>query len=148
MSKFPDIPPVWLTGFIALSWFLARLAPAGFSYGLPRALGWGLMAVGLLLIVWSAIWFWRRKTTIEPHHAPTALIVEGPYRLSRNPIYLGMALILSGVIVWMGQAAGFILIPIFVTVINRRFVIPEEAMLRKVFGTSAEAYLQATRRWI
>jgi hypothetical protein len=49
-----------------------------------------LMLAALALIAWSALWFWRKKTTIEPHHTPTALIVEGPYRLSRNPIYLAL----------------------------------------------------------
>jgi protein-S-isoprenylcysteine O-methyltransferase Ste14 len=48
-------------------------------------------------------WFWRKKTTIEPHHTPTALIVEGPYRLSRNPIYLALLALLAGYVLRLGS---------------------------------------------
>ena len=148
MNRFPDLPPVWMLGFICLSWVGAVLLPVRLNIALLSIVGWGLLAVGLVLIGWSAFWFWRRKTTIEPHHVPKALIVEGPYQLSRNPIYLGMAIILAGVIVWLGQLLCLVLIPLFVIVINRRFIIPEEATLPATFGGEAETYLQATRRWV
>lgn len=122
--------------------------PARLNIALLSIVGWGLFAVGLVLIGWSAFWFWRRNTTIEPHHVPKTLIVEGPYQLSRNPIYLGMATILAGVIVWLGQLLCLALVPLFIMVMNRRFIIPEEATLRATFGDEAEIYLQATRRWL
>ena len=111
-------------------------------------LSWGLICVGLGLIGWAAFWFWRRKTTIEPHHAPGTLIVEGPFRLSRNPIYLAMVIILMGAIFGRGQPLSLILIPTFVVILHVRFVLPEEAGLRKAFGEAAEAYISATRRWL
>lgn len=148
MKNFPDLPPVWMLGFICFSWLGAMVLPFGLGFPLLTLVGWGLLAIGLFLIAWSAIWFWRRKTTIEPHHVPKTLIVEGPYQLSRNPIYLGMAVILAGAIVWLGQVLCLALIPLFIMVINRRFIEPEEATLRATFGAEAEAYIQATRRWV
>jgi len=148
MKNFPDLPPVWLLLFLGLNWAGSRWLPGRLDVALFDVIGWGLIAVGLVLIGWSALWFWRRKTSIEPHHTPKTLIVEGPYQLSRNPIYLGMAVILAGAVIGRGQVVCLILIVLFVMIINRRFIAPEEATLRATFGTEAETYLQETRRWI
>ncbi len=107
-----------------------------------------LALAGLALIGWAALWFWRKKTTIEPHHAPTALIVEGPYRLSRNPIYLGLLAILTGAVVWLGTLSAVPVPVAFAAILSRRFIEPEEATLRRAFGSEAERYLTATRRWL
>ena len=97
LKGFPDLPPVWLAGFMVVAWVLDRGLPLVEAFGpLYRVLGIVLMLAALGLIGWSAWWFWRKKTTIEPHHTPSALIVEGPYRLSRNPIYLGLLALLNG----------------------------------------------------
>lgn len=148
MKGFPDLPPVWLVAFLILNWGVSKLLP-GFPVGVFTAnLGLSLIVIGLALIGWSAFWFWRRKTTIEPHHAPKTLIVEGPYRLSRNPIYLAMVIILLGSVFGRGQPLSLILIPTFVVILTVRFILPEEAALRKAFGDAADAYLKATRRWL
>jgi len=134
---------------MAAAWLLARELPLVMAFG-PVFRGAGLVMVlgGVALIGWSALWFWRKKTTIEPHHAPTNLIVEGPYRFSRNPIYLGMAAIMTGWVVWLG-ALGPILLPVaFVAIINRRFIRAEEASLIAAFGDEGRRYLQSTRRWL
>ena len=148
MKGFPDLPPIWLVFFLLLNWAVAWALP-GFRVGtFTNALSWGLIVIGLALIGWAAFWFWRRKTTIEPHHAPGTLIVEGPFRISRNPIYLAMVIILMGAIFGRGQPLTLILIPTFVVILHVRFVLPEEAGLRKAFGDAAEAYIKATRRWL
>ena len=99
-------------------------------------------------IGWSAWWFWRKKTTIEPHHTPTALIVEGPYRLSRNPIYLALLVLLVGYVLRLGSLSPVLLPLLFFWVLTRRFIEPEEEALRRAFGDEAEAYLARTRRWL
>jgi protein-S-isoprenylcysteine O-methyltransferase Ste14 len=148
MQKFPDIPPIWALSGLGLSWILARWLPIwSFSQLIPGWLGWLAMAAGLGLILWSALWFRRKKTTIEPHNTPTTLIVEGPYRLTRNPIYLGMAVILAGFSVWTGAISAFVSVAVFVAIVSRRFILPEEDALRQAFGSKAQAYLEATRRW-
>lgn len=113
-----------------------------------QPIGIGVAVLGLCVIGWSAHWFWRKKTTIEPHHTPGTLIVEGPYRLSRNPIYLGMVLILAGQVIWQGALLPLILPPILLMVLTKRFAEPEEASLLDAFGEEGRAYLMATRRWI
>ncbi|WGH78872.1 methyltransferase family protein [Jannaschia ovalis] len=144
VRDFPDIPPVWAAGCFAAQFALSLLpGPA------PRAapLGWALIAAGLVLIAWSAWWFWRKSTSIEPREVPRRLIVEGPFRLNRNPIYTGMALALAGTGVLLQSLLAVLLVLPFLLVITRRFVLGEEAALRAAFGPEAEAYLNRTRRW-
>ncbi len=148
MKGFPDLPPLWLLLFLALNWLLSTIIPGNPSAPVLVWVGWALIGLGLILIAWSALWFWRKKTTIEPHHTPETLIIEGPYRLSRNPIYLALIIILLGAVIGRGQPAGLILVPIFFGILMRRFVIPEEQGLRAAFGAEAETYLSRTRRWL
>ncbi len=145
LKSFPDLPPIWAVGVVALSWALARWLPI-WSFQvplLPGLLFWG----GLLLIGWSAVWFWRKRTPIEPGHTPKALITEGPYRINRNPIYTGLAITLLGYA--LGQGAVTALLPplAFPFIITARFIRAEEDALRQAFGAEAEAWIAATRRW-
>jgi protein-S-isoprenylcysteine O-methyltransferase Ste14 len=144
MHRFPDVPPVWALAAAVLSWLLARYLPLA---ALPSGLGWVVGAAGLGVIAWAATWFRRKATPIEPHQTPRALIVEGPYRLNRNPIYTGLLFILLGWALWLGTLSG--ILPVFglFFLIDRRFVRPEEEGLRQAFGPAAEAYFRATRRW-
>ena len=141
----PDLPPVWLALFALVAWGLGRWVPLiRFDVApLGRILIWAALA----LIVWSAIWFWRKKTPIEPGHAPKALIVEGPYRINRNPIYTGLAVILLGFGLNQGALTALVPAVAFPVLITRRFILPEEAMLRGAFGEEAEVYIAKTRRW-
>ena len=149
MKWFPDLPPIWLLGFMLAAWALARVLPlAEFDAAALRLVGQGLALAGVALIVWSAIWFRRKRTTIEPHHVPKALIEEGPYAWSRNPIYLAMALILAGEVLWLGALLPFVLLPLFILVIDRRFAGPEEEGLRSAFGAQGEDYIARVRRWL
>lgn len=149
MKGFPDLPPIWLAGFCALAWFLARYLPLVTAFGpVFQGLGALLIGAGLVAIAWSALWFWRKKTTIEPHHDPSVLIVEGPYRFSRNPIYLGLLVILTGYVLWLGALSPVPLPVLFFAVLTRRFVEPEEDRLRQAFGAEAQRYLNGTRRWM
>ncbi len=103
MKGFPDLPPIWLAGFALAAWILARYLPLVMAFGpVFWIVGLFLVFAGIGVIIWSALWFLRKKTTIEPHHNPSALIVEGPYRFSRNPIYLGLAAMLTGYVLWLG----------------------------------------------
>lgn len=153
MLKKIDIPPVWVLGLAIISYVLARYLPiytfADLSSGwVGTVLSVGLVAAGISLVLWSAYWFRRKSTPIEPRRTPTTLIVDGPYRLSRNPIYSGMALVLLGLSVWFGAVSGFAAPVAFVVIITKRFIEPEEATLRKEFGDEAEGYIRATRRWL
>ena len=145
---FPDIPPVWAGGVLAVQWAAARWLPLlRFDAGWADALGWALVVAGLALAVWAALWFRRKRTSIEPRDRPTALIVEGPFRIDRNPIYAGMALMLIGAALVLGALSSVALAFAFPWIVTRRFVLGEEAALREAFGAEADAYIARTRRW-
>ena len=92
--------------------------------------------------------FLRHRTPIEPHNTPNALISTGPFAITRNPIYVAMALMLAGWALWSGVVLGLVLVPLFRWIITRRFILDEEARLRAAFGPDADAYIANTRRWI
>lgn len=145
LKGFPDLPPVWALGVWLAQQAGARWLPlAAFDAGW---IGGALVAGGLALILWAAIWFRRKRTPIEPHHRPKALIVEGPYRINRNPIYTGLAIILVGTGLNAGALSALLLAAAFPIIATRRFAIPEEAGLRAAFGAEADRYIAATRRW-
>ena len=146
IARMIDLPPIWLGAMLVLSWILGRVAPIiRFEMGIT---GRVVMALGIALIAWSAWWFWRKRTPIEPRHTPTALIVEGPYRINRNPIYSGMVLILAGFGLMQGAMSGLLPALLFPVLITRRFILGEEAALRSAFGEAAEDYFRRTRRWV
>lgn len=141
----PDLPPVWMAGFALLAWALGAWLPVLRFDVAP--LGRVLIWAGLALVLWSALWFWRKDTPIEPGHTPDALIVEGPYRLNRNPIYTGLALILLGFSLNQGALSALLPPLLYPALITRRFIRPEEDALRRAFGEEAERYIARTRRW-
>ena len=139
--KLLNMPPVWLIGFMAAAWGLARLwAPLGDMLLWP---GLGLVAVGIALIVWSALAFRRARTTIVPHQPPSALVEAGPYRFSRNPIYLADLVTLAGAALILGAPLALILLVPFREVLLRLFILPEEAVLERDLGP---AYLDYKAR--
>ena len=83
-----------------------------------------------------------------PFDEATTLVTGGSYRFTRNPMYLGMVLILLGAALGRGSLGAFLPIPAFVWVIRRQFVLPEERFLEEAFGDAYRAYKQRVRRWI
>ncbi len=130
-------------------WLLDRYAPIAEANipVLPR-LGVALIALGAALVLWCGWEFRRAGTPIVPFLEPTALVARGPYRFSRNPIYLGFTLSLTGVAALLGSSSPFVVLPLFVWIIQRRFVEPEERLLEHRFGEVYRAYKAQVRRWI
>ena len=137
-------PPVWLTGFLAAAWGMARLwAPLGNALVWP---GWALVGAGLTLFIWSALAFRKARTTIVPREPPSALVESGPYRFSRNPIYLADLIVLAGVALILGAPLALILLVPFRAVLLRLFVLPEEAVLERDLGQPYLDYKARVRR--
>ncbi|WP_162798551.1 methyltransferase family protein [Sulfitobacter sp. SK012] len=111
-------------------------------------ISWVLLIAALILICWSGIWFFRKKTPIEPHHQPKDLIVEGPYGISRNPIYLALVMLTAASAVGHGSILGLVLAVLLWKILDRRFAEPEEQGLRRAFGEAAEQYFKQTGRWL
>ena len=144
-------PPVaWLIG-IGLTYALSHWWPATTIdwAGLPWVAGLLFAAGGgsMLAAVWS---LWRAHTTIDPFHPERAshLVTDGIYRISRNPIYLGDALLLAGVACWLGQPLGLLVVLLFILFIDRFQIRGEEVALAEHFGERFERYRQQTRRWL
>lgn len=146
MKPTLDYPPVWLAGFAALAWGVGRLLPMPFPGARP--LGWLLVAAALALMLAAAAQMLARRTTLDPHGQPSALVTGGVYRLSRNPIYLADAALLAGLaLLWQAPLA-LVLVPVFAAVITRRFIVPEEARLAARFPDAFPAFAARTRRWL
>jgi protein-S-isoprenylcysteine O-methyltransferase Ste14 len=110
--------------------------------------GFLIIGFGLVLAFKSRSLFLKNATTLQPSEEPTSLVTSGPYRISRNPIYLGMASILLGVAVLSGTLVTLAFPVIFIVLINF-FIIPgEERKMEKIFGESYREYKKGVRRWI
>ena len=149
MKGFPDLPPLWWLGSIGLIYHGKYLAPGWHvNWAALTLLSWVFFGLALVLIGWSALWFFRKKTPIEPHHQPKKLIVEGPYRISRNPIYLALMMLTIASAIGHGSVLGLGLAVLLWKILDRRFAEPKERGLRLVFGEAAEDYFTQTRRWL
>jgi len=137
---------------------LCALLMWGISTQTPVIAWWGiaaqvitavLVAVGLFLDSGGLLSFIRSKTTINPVHIEkaSALVTGGVYRFTRNPMYLGIALLLTALAVWLQSPLAFIGPLLFVGYITRFQIIPEEKVLEGIFGQDYLNYRQDTRRW-
>jgi protein-S-isoprenylcysteine O-methyltransferase Ste14 len=142
-------PPVWLLLHAAAALALDRWLPLATLIRLPwthLALVPGLLGVGIGL--WSVVLFRRHGTPIVPFTESTALISRGPYRFTRNPIYLGLTLLLVSEVVLLGTLSPWIVVPSFFLILRQQFVLKEEALLRARFGAGYEAFCERVPRWI
>ena len=144
-----NIPPVYFAVALALMGLLHYGVPlAQLIIGPWRYLGLVAIAPALALALWAALLFRRADTGIVPFSPATTLVLSGPYRFTRNPMYLGMAGTLLGAALLMGSISTFAVIPAFMAVIADRFIGPEEAMLEKTFGSAYLEYKACVRRWL
>jgi protein-S-isoprenylcysteine O-methyltransferase Ste14 len=107
-----------------------------------------LIASWLALTAWSFRRFWASGTSIVPVRPSTALVIEGPYRLTRNPMYLGLLSLYLGVTCWSGLMWPLILTPVLVWVIHVTVIGREERYLTRKFGDDYRRYQAQVRRWL
>ncbi|NDW52020.1 isoprenylcysteine carboxylmethyltransferase family protein [Aliiroseovarius sp. PrR006] len=149
LLRLVDLPPIWLIAMAAAAFGLDRMVPGlGFGLEWTRWLGNGLVGLGIG-VMGLAMWeFLRARTTIIPRQTPTAFLQSGIYRLTRNPIYLGDALVLGGLVLRWDVLPALILVPIFTRIITTRFIIGEEAGLTALFGDEFKNWAATVRRWL
>jgi len=140
-------PPVYAAGAAALMVGLDRWAPLAQLWEAWNWLALVPAATGFGLAIWAAVTFRRHHTTAHPFRKADALVISGPFAISRNPIYLGMALVLLGLAIGLGTAAPFLVVPVFMALIGRLIIGDEEAMLTETFGAEYDAYTKRVRRW-
>lgn len=143
-----DWPPLWLACAIALVRAMDRVVPFGVFGAAGAAVAAVLAGAGLMLMGLAAVQMWAARTTVIPRRMPQAMVTGGVFRLSRNPIYLGDALILTAAILWWDVPLALPVLFLFIAVIQKRFILPEEAALRSRFGASYDQWTARVRRWI
>lgn len=148
--KWLDLPPVWLLAALILAWVQAQYFPMGLSFGPVWAdlLGGLLVGGGIILMALAVHEMRRQKTTIVPHRDADRLVQSGIFSRTRNPIYVGDAMVLMGLILYWDAVLALPLVPIFVWTLEKRFVIPEENRLRVKFRADFARYCQKVRRWV
>ncbi len=144
-------PPIWALIFFIAIYFVGRAMPGRWLPGLlQQGAGFLLAAAGLGIAAWALIQFRRERTTYHPQvpGAATALVTDGVYKITRNPMYVGMALVLAGEAVYFGTLLGALSVLVFIGLITAVQIIPEERALERLFGPEFEAFKYRTPRWL
>ncbi|HVT74658.1 MAG TPA: isoprenylcysteine carboxylmethyltransferase family protein [Lacunisphaera sp.] len=146
------IPPLVTFAVMgAAMWAVARTVPAAnFSLPAGHLLAAALGVAGFAVATLGVISFRRARTTVNPLQpgAASALVVSGVYRLTRNPMYLGLLLMLAGWGMYLGHAIALALSAAYVPLMNRLQIQPEERALAAKFGPAFAAYQARARRWL
>jgi protein-S-isoprenylcysteine O-methyltransferase Ste14 len=142
-------PPLVVLVFILLGIGLQRMVP------LPRwsSDGWRPVAVvlalaGLALGLSSVARFHAARTPVLHIHPSTAFVTGGPYRITRNPMYLGLVMIDTSLGLWLGHTWLLLLVPMLMAVLGHWVIGPEERYLESKFGEPYRAYRSRVRRWL
>lgn len=148
----PRIPPVVVVLVAALlMWLLGRFVPAlSFSLSGLHVIAALVALAGIVICASGVMSFQRAGTTTNPLEPEkvSALVVAGIYRISRNPMYLGFALLLLAWGIFLGSVLALLLVPAFILYMNRFQIAPEERALEARFGDAFFAYRRSVRRWI
>ncbi|MGH8120185.1 MAG: methyltransferase family protein, partial [Gammaproteobacteria bacterium] len=143
------IPPVYFLAALLLMVLLAYFLPLVHLVYVPlRICGGVIVLIGLAMTATGAWTFKRADTPVRPFELATTLVTAGVYRYSRNPMYLGLLVMLIGVWIALGKLSPLLVIPFFFFIIREGFVIPEEEFLEKIFGDVYLNYKSRVRRWI
>jgi len=148
MVRLP--PPIWLLIFVAIAGAISALMPWRSIIDLRVVpLGAALVVSGFVLPVWALTLFRREGTEVNPTSLTNAkLVVQGPYAITRNPMYLGLTTISLGLAFWIGSLPMFA-VPILTFAVANWVHIPfEEAKMRRQFGAAFDDYARKVRRWI
>jgi len=143
------LPPTYFFGSIILMGILHWLLPLKQLVVWPcRWLGVLPLSAGIAVDLIANAMFNKRGTTVKPFEKSTVLVTTGLFAVTRNPFYLGMALILLGVAVLLGSATPLVVVPIYVLAMTKAFIEPEEKMLEEAFGDQFRQYRERVRTWL
>ena len=146
------VPPPLVAAILALAMFVGR----GWGPALPLdrpariVVAIGLAVAGLAVALPAVLAFRRARTTIDPHRIDkvATLVTSGVFSFTRNPMYLGVALLLAGWATYLGTLPVFLGPVVFVAWITRFQIVPEERLLSARFGDAFDAWRRRTRRWL
>lgn len=147
--RFP--PPLIYIGLLAVGFTVGRLLHLpnlGLEPRMRESAGGILVLAGVLVSFAGAGLFLRSRTAIIPFKPATHLVTSGVYRWTRNPMYLGMALIYSGLAFLLNSLAALVLLLVVIAIMQRQVIAREEAYLERAFGNEYLAYKSRVRPWI
>jgi protein-S-isoprenylcysteine O-methyltransferase Ste14 len=148
--KFP--PPILFVFGALIGWQLHRMYPlpivASGSSAVTSGIGWISLAVGFLLSLWGVLTFRLAGTAIVPLAPATHIVNSGPYRFSRNPMYVGMAVMLLGGSVLANNFWMLLTLPLVLLLLYRFVIRREEAYLMSAFPAEYGAYQSRVRRFL
>jgi len=146
------VPPPVVALTIGSGMWLAAKYGLMFSFGNPWriSLAATFVATGMFFGLGAILTFLRASTTVNPHkpHSTSTMITSGIYTISRNPMYLGVLLMLGGWAIHLSNFMAIALLPLFVVYITRFQIVPEEQALQAKFGSEFSAYMASVRRWL
>jgi protein-S-isoprenylcysteine O-methyltransferase Ste14 len=143
------LPPILVLLLLASMGAVHHLWP-GSRWLSPALRPWGAvpLGVGIALLVTARLQFARHRTNIMTFGQPNRLVTTGAFALSRNPMYLGFALVLVGASAFSGGLSALLLALVFLPVADRWYIPYEERLLAQAFGTAWEDYKRRVRRWL
>jgi protein-S-isoprenylcysteine O-methyltransferase Ste14 len=141
-------PPLIFLAFLILGWLLARklLPPFEVPYGV--VIGAVLVVAALAFAIWARSIMVAARTNINPFKPTTAIVSTGPFRWTRNPLYLSMSVIYIGLALLLHAAAAILLLPVVLIIVTFGVIRREEAYLERKFGTPYREYRGRVRRWL
>jgi protein-S-isoprenylcysteine O-methyltransferase Ste14 len=142
-------PPLLYALVFIVGMLLQRVWPVG---TLPRQVGraTGIVCIvsGMILIVWSIQTFWRVGTSVIPVRLSTAIVTDGPFRFTRNPMYVVLALLYLGAAFWLNMLWPLLLFPVLLFLVQFYVITREEQYLERKFGEEYLQYKSTVRRWM
>ena len=139
------VPWVFVLAYLA-GVAVERIWPS--NLGARLSVGAVTFALGAVVAGWGLVTFHKAGTTTVPGRASASLVTWGPYRFSRNPMYVGLSLAYVGEALLLRQAWPLALLPLVVAYVNWVVIPVEEAKLTEVFGEEYLSYRARTRRWL
>jgi protein-S-isoprenylcysteine O-methyltransferase Ste14 len=142
-------PPAFFLLGLAAGWLLTPLLPAHPFPPLAVALVAEVLGLaGAVLIVWAIVAFRRARTSVDPRKPSTTVVTNGPYRFTRNPIYVSLALLTAALALRMNLLGPLLLLPVVLVAVDRLVIAREERYLERKFGEEYRTYKARVRRWI
>ena len=152
-AGIPFPPPLAFIGALGVGFALQyliplRILPAATGIGPLEWIGAGLVLAAIALAICTFTCFYLARTSPFPERPTTSLVIRGPFRFTRNPMYLSLLFVLVGWAVYLSNLATVVVFPLFVVYMNRYQIMPEERALSSLFGGEFEAYRKRVRRWL
>ena len=148
--RFPP-PFLFVIGFL-VGWALDRywhaLPLSRFAGSALKPFGFAALALGIVLAGWGIMTFRRAKTAINPHGSASQLVMHGPYRFTRNPMYTGLVMQYLGGAALLNSAWPVIVLPGVILILFKTVISREEIYLRDAFGAEYTGYAASVRRWL